>query len=264
MDEASQIIEQVKNESKEAEKTVDTTEEINNNDVDREETSDQDGDSKEFVPFPKKAKNAIARRDREIAKLRAQMRELQQAQQQPQTKPQNQPLDDNAPPSEENYGTYGEFLEAKVLYNMRQELAKNQQKQQQTQLTQQQQQFFAQKDEEIAAKVREHAKVLPDFQEVFEENVELLDYLPPAIQLAFYEADDAALAFYNLAKEGKLASMAQMSPYRASMEIAKAQNLQQRQRIQAPKPVQGVPGTGRGSKSLAQLSHEEIDRRFST
>ena len=151
-------------------------------------------------------------------------------------------------------------MRAVAKYDTKQELASRESKQKETHQTTQEQQWIAQREQAVAAKAQEFAKETPELLELVEEYGDVIDELPPQIQRVFLEAENAPLAFYNLAKEGKLESLASMSPARAAMEIGRAQT----QAPTKPKPVTNAPapmspakGTGASGKSLDRMSWEE-------
>lgn len=230
-----------------------------------EENPVEDGNKDGFEPFPKKAKNAIARRDREIAKLKAQMRTMQTEQQRVvQSQQQSPKQQSDGAPKESDFDNYTDFLRAQILHEVRQEMGASTKAQQEATQKQQQeaqqQQFIAQKTQDIAKQVQAHSKTIPDIAEVIDEYSDLLDYMPPEIEQVFFAADDTALAFYNIAKSGKLAEVMQMTPYRAAMEIAKAQMapIPTKQTVPPPLPINGAKGTGKATKSITQMSADEL------
>ena len=197
--------------------------------------------------WPSTARTAVRNRDRKIAKLHAELRELQSAQQQ---QPQSQPK--SGEPKEEDFDDYGSFLEAKILHKIQSE-NKGAQKQP-DQVDVQEQLYIAQKEQLVAQKSKEYAQTIPDYQEVMSENLEILDYLPPQVQRVFYDADDAALATYNMAKSGQLADLITATPVQAAMMIAQAQSI--KPHIPAPPPqpkhktMQGAKGTGKAGSTI--------------
>jgi len=206
------------------------------------------------APWPKKARNALSRRDKEIGRLRAQ---LQQLQAQREASPQVPKKSDK--PQEADFQTYGEYLKADALYDMRQELAKEKEASKNEELSAKEREWMAERDVEIGTKTQEYMKTIPDYAEVAQENADILSEMPPHIQKAFYEADDAPMAFYNLAKEGKLEALATMSPYRAAMEIARAEMKKPVIQVsKAPRPMQGATGKGPSSSSLDSKTPDEL------
>jgi hypothetical protein len=233
----------------EEDKELDTAE-------DSQDQTNKDEDDGDYEPFPKKAKNAISRRDKQIAKLRYELAEIKAKSDQAQDTAQK--VDDT--PNEDDFDTYGEYLEAKTLHKLRQEMALQNDSQKEQQLSAEQQHYVQVKSQEIATKAQEYSKTVSDFQEVMDQNAEILDFLPPHVEQAFYEADDAALAFYNLAKSGRLDELLQANTYKAAMMIGQAQGnpavIAKPKATQAPRPIRGVSGTGQTSPTLDQLSND--------
>lgn len=224
-------------------------------------------DESEDVPFPKKAVNAISRRDKQLVKMRADMAALQaevSKYRQPQAQPQQSPQSDNSAPKEEDFDDYGSYLEAKLLHKIKMEQSVQQKSQQDQQVQSQKQQWVQQREQEIAQKVETHKAEIPDFMQVIETNADIMDNLPEHVELAFLEADDAGLAYYNLAKEGKLEALLTMSPYRAAMEIALAQQKKPSlNRVSgAPSPIKPIAGRGSSTKAEGDLSGEELLKKY--
>ena len=229
--------------------------------------ADKAEDETDDVPFPKKAVNAISRRDKQLAKMRADMAALQaevSKYRQPQAQTQQAPQTDNSAPKEDDFDDYGSFLEAKLLHKIKMEQSVQQKSQQEQQFQTQKQQWVQQREVEISQKVEAHKAEIPDFMQVIEMNADIMDSLPEHIEQAFLEADDAGLAYYNLAKEGKLEALLTMSPYRAAMEIALAQTKKPTlNRVSgAPNPIKPVSGRGTSTKDTSDMSGEELLKKY--
>lgn len=234
------------------------------------EKPDQDQDLD--VPFPKKAVRAISRRDKKIEKLQAELAAYRAGQgniakanvQQPQaTQPKNQ--NNDQAPREEDFENYGDFVTARAEYNVLKKLKEQQEAGAKAMEAQQyqskMQEYIETRDEEIAEVAKTYISQIPDYQSVISEASDIVDTIPWEIQQLFYEADDAALAVYNLAKEGKLERLATMSPYKAAIEIDRAQQKkpQLKKVPSAPEPIKGMTGaSSSGSKTLDRMSGEEI------
>lgn len=214
----------------------------------------------EEQPWPKKAVNAMSRKDKQLGKLRGQN---QMYAQQLQAMEAELAKYKNAAPREEDFKdkTYGEFLEAQARYKVKQEQeAENKQRQSQQQ-TQQQQQFYAQREAHVAQQAQQFIAEFADAKQVLIENSDVIDDLPDHIQNAFLESDNAPLAFYTLAKEGNLERLAELSPLQAAIEIGKAIQRGSKPKppvTQAPKPLAAAKGTGNATKSLAEMSPKEL------
>jgi len=215
----------------------------------------------EDVPFPKKAVNAISRRDKQIKKMRDEMAAYKAELERFRQSQTSQPKVDDAP-KEESFNNYGDFLEAKILHKLQKEAAgKNEaQQKQQPEVSYEAQMWVEERRESVQEKASEYMQSIPDYKDVFMEYGSIADELPEHVQMAFLEADDAPLAFYNLAKEGRLESLATMSPYKAAMEIARAQKPvgAPKQTIsKAPAPISSAKGVS-GGRSDDELSGREL------
>ena len=208
-----------------------------------------DGDD---VEFPKKAVNALNRKNKQINKLRAQMRELEaKLNEAPEVKEQK----DINPDDFENYGDY---INAQVEALVEQRVGQSQNDMQKQQLKQQQEALKAQRDQYIVEQANEAAQTLTDLPQVWNENAAILDALPEQIADIFYSLDNAPAAIYTLAKEGKLQGLAYANPALAAYEIVNAQNKglellskPQKRVSQAPQPISKAKGTGSVKKQLS-------------
>lgn len=225
---------------------------------------DKDG----FVPFPKKAKEAIARRERQINKLRGEYQALQQQLQQMQQQVQPQQNSRDGYPREDDFSTFAEYREAVARHEVeskyKTEMQKMQEQYQQQQALAQQQAWLQERTEVVAEKAKEYEAKHPEVAHILNETIDIADTLPPHIQQAFFEADDAPLSWAVLAKEGRLEALADLSPSRAAMEIAKAE-IRGREWLKpktsnAPAPIKANKGTGGFSKQVDQMNPEELEK----
>ncbi len=226
------------------------------------------------VEFPKKAVNAISRRDKIIEKERANKAALQAERDALQAeiakiKSSNTQKggNDDGRPKEEDFDTFAEYLKADLLFelerNQATQRAESENSRKQEQLTQQQLAYNAQREQVIVAKGNEYVKSIPDFQSTLVENADIADEFPAHVVQAFYEADDGALAFYNLAKEGRLEELATMNPYKAAMEIARAESKKPvlNKITNAATPIAPVKGSGgAGSQNLGSMSYSDLKK----
>lgn len=217
----------------------------------------------EYVPFPKKAQNAISARDRKIGRLQARLRELEAKERSGAQAPAQKTEDQG--PQEKDFDTYGEYLEAKTLWKVEQRFAESKKADKEAatkqQFTEEQEHYINTRAQEVSKKSDEYSKTIQDFDEVQEQNLEVVASLPQEIKMLMLEADDPALAFYNLAKTGTLIDLADMPLHKAAMVIAKAQSQTiARQTTQAPKPLRGVTGAG-ASRSEDAMSGRELRKK---
>jgi DNA repair exonuclease SbcCD ATPase subunit len=217
---------------------------------DENQEADNDGDS---VEFPKKAVNALNRKNKQINKLRAQMRELE-------AKLNEAPTDVKAQTqiNPDDFDNYGDYINAQVESLVEQKTQQSQTDLQKQQLEQQKQALQSQRDQHIIEQAQEAAQVFSDLPQVWQSNAQLLDALPKEIADIFYNIDNAPAAVYMLAKEGKLESLLYTGPAIAAYEIVSAQNRglemlsKPQQRLsQAPSPISKARGTGSVKKQLS-------------
>lgn len=214
----------------------------------------------EEVVFPKKAVNALKRRDNAINRLKAEKRELEA--QIAQFRQQKPVKEESSAPNADDYDSFDDYLAALVDYRVK---GGNEQKKQEPQPTQedvQRQVYFQNRAQEVTKRSEELATILPDFAQVRDMNADVLDALPDSIVEAGLEADDFPLALYVLAKEGKLEALAQMSPIKAARELAlaetKGQQYLQRKQTKAPTPISGKVKPNPNNRGLESMSAEEL------
>jgi len=220
------------------------------------------------TPFPKKAVNALSRRDKQIARLRAEVDMLRKYAPQPQV--QQQPTN-NTPnqqaqgaPREEDFDNYGDYLKATIMHEIKDQLPKNNQP---TPEQLKQAQWVQERETSVAQKASEYIKVTPEFAEMVEEYGDVLDNASPAVERLFLELDDAPAAFYALAKEGMLERVAQMSPqmaasYLTQAEIRGKQMLQQKKTSGAPKPLSAARGTSKSTRDIASMDAKDLMKHW--
>ena len=226
-----------------------------------EESTPTETHEPEDVPFPKKAVNALSRRDKQIGKLQAQLAAERAEVAKYREQQIKSPADTS--PKEESFDNYGEYLKAIVRHEAQQELSQNSKKQEEQATTAQQEAWHAERTEYVTSKAQKAMETISDYKQLFMENSDILQSLPPHIERAFYELDSPELAFYALAKEGRLDAILDMSPVRAAAELGKAEirgeTLSKAKQItKAPSPIEGLKGTGSSTKSLDTMSSKEL------
>lgn len=219
-------------------------------------------------PWPKSAKNKVSRLERETRILRAReqehLAELVNYRKQIQQPQNNQPNKADGP-QEDQFDNYGDYLKAVARYEAKQELAQSQPKpQEQPQVSVQEQVWVAKREDAVAEQAKALLQTNPEYQQILNDNSDILDAMPPHIERVFLEADNAPLAFIALAEEGKLESLLSMSPARAAMEIAKAETrgeamVKAKKITSAPAPLSPNKGSGQVGKSLDAMSGKELN-----
>lgn len=212
-----------------------------------------------------KLRKVKSRDDRKIGKLTAlkyqqqkELEELRARVSNTQVQPQNPT--NTGEPKELDYTSYADYMRAVQKYDLKQEMSKFEGKQNQTQQTQAEQSRLTASLDEIGNAADKFIAEVPDAQEIFDECEDTLMAMPNEIKRVFLEAGPGAeLAVYNLAKQGKLADLADMSPARAAMEIGRAQiQVVTKPKTKAPTPLPVSRGSVAGGKKPEDLNGDEI------
>lgn len=211
--------------------------------------------------FPKKAVNALSRRDKQIGKLRAQLQQQQRENEQLKQKANpTKPEAKDSAPKEADFETYGDFLRAEARYAAKQEITERDT----TNIQERVKETESRLEIERAAKRTEVAetarKAHADFDTILNKAFENIKLAPHVIE-ALDESENGALVLYTLAKEGiELDELNEMSLPKVAMTIARTED-----KISAPKPklisnapapLASVKGTGVAGKTDDDLVNE--------
>lgn len=239
-----------------------------------EAASEQEGQESENAPTDEELKRLRARvtkQDRRIGQLTAQkhqaFEELQKLKSGNATPQQEKQIvqDNKGVPSklnQNNFQNYADYIEARAAeiadYKIDQKFAEHKGKEQQTRDLEQEQTWEAERSDIIDRQAEEFAKEQPEINTLFQENAELVKGFPKEIKHALLAADNAPLAFFNLAKEGKLEELGQMSLVDAKVEIRLAQLKQpEKPKTKAPAPLPASRGSVPASKPYDKYSPRE-------
>jgi hypothetical protein len=212
--------------------------------------------------WPKKAENALAREKGKAARLkferdqeRARVRELEQRLSQSSPLPKPVAPNDGAP-KESDFQSYADYLEARSDWKLEQKLVERDGKQQQSA---QYDAWVNQRSSAADVQAAELAKTAPDAFDVMADHEDTISDFSPQLKGLLLEADNTALAIYNLAKEGKLESLGNMSLAKAAMEIGRAQTqAPTKPQTKAPAPLPASRGSVAASKPLERMSPDEL------
>lgn len=235
------------------------------------EPKDKAAQSDDDRPWPKKAQNALSRRDKQIGQLRQRekqlLSELQRFQQQ--TSQSNQPGKESKAPKEEDFDNYGDYLKAAAKYEARQEFEQQYAEQQKT--TQQQQsaamrqQWFEEKSDAFSESLIKTMETDTELKTLFEQNADVIQQLPQHIEEMFLHLshEDATNAARALLKEDQLDALLSMPPALAAVFIGRAAErgaaIQKTKTIsKAPAPMNANRGVGSASKSVETMSADEL------
>ena len=228
---------------------VEASDETESDDA-QEEQSHEDQDPDVRI---KKMDNAIKRRDKKLAQSNARLRELEAklAEAQKPFEPKNVNPDD--------FETMDEYFKAQTEAAIENKFTQNNTDQQKAQLDAQKQQIIAERNEAIIEQANEVSQTLTDLPQVWRQNAAILNALPEQVTEMFYSLDNAPVAIYTLAKEGRLADLAYMNPHIAAQEIYSAQQrgaglLRPRTQQTAPEPMRSAKGGVKTTKDLSKGS----------
>lgn len=221
------------------------------------------GDPKVDDPWPKSARNAMSRRDKQLGRYKEQLSAYDKriADMQKQIEEFTQKSrPENKEPREEDFENYGDFLKAVAKYKPQEPKEQVDPKKIQEQAFHQarQQLYYNQRVEAVAQQAQKAMQEVPGLEQMLEEHSDVLDTFPPAVEMAFLEAENAPMAFLALAREGKLESLAHMTPTQAAYTIAQAQirgeQMAKASKVsKAPTPISGAKGVSPGIKGLPDL-----------
>lgn len=216
----------------------------------------------EHVPFPKKAVNAISRRDKEIAKLRSRIAGYESQTQQRSTSNSQTGHGESGEPNEDDYDTLADYLEARGAHKARQEQVQQVKQHQERQHQANYEAWRGERVHSLQTRAQEHARTVPDFHHTMTEYADILDSFPQHLQHAVLEAEDGLIGLYNLAKEGRLEELSSMSPTAAIYMLGRAsiKGLPQfKNASTAPRPPSyHVRGSGGGGKSPTDMTGQEL------
>lgn len=108
--------------------------------------------------------------------------------------------------------------------------------------------------QELANKEYEFASKAPDYERlVYLDHADLMGAMPEHIATALLEADDASLALYTLAKEGRLYDLEEMSPQRVAIEIGKAEE-RGKAYMQPAKTISSAPAPMKAARGNSTIN----------
>lgn len=247
------------------------------------EPNEEGQEKDDNVVFPKKAVNALSRRDKKIAKLNAELQEYRQkeaewqrGQQRGQQNLQQGNEDNQAikEPDLDDYDSFADYQKALTQFYVKQSQGalkqQSGQQQQQDQLTPQQVQqqvHYSQRAQHMDTIDADLSAKLPDYEQIKTEYSDVLAELPQHIAMAMLDAENGPLALYTLAREGKVEQLLTMSPTQAAAEMARAeirgQQYFNKQPSSAPAPIKGVKGNS-SRKNPDQMNDSEFDKWLNT
>lgn len=245
------------------ENTTETTEEATSSEPKPQKT-----------PWPKEAENALSRAKGNAARYKSQAQMAAQREKELLEKlakyeqahqPQQAKQATTGEPKEADYDNYHDYIRALNKWDneqiVEQKLTARETKAKESQETAQKEAWRDERKAVVADQTRELLAENKDILPLLQEYADFLDELPTVIDDLFLEAENGALAFLNLAREGKLEALLTMSPTRAAVEIDRAQRqttTPPNKVTNAPTPMSPAKGMAVVGKSLSQMSPKEV------
>lgn len=211
--------------------------------------------------FPRKAVNAISKRDKQIGKLRAEREALKREVE----ALRSRATDTTKVPKEDDFNQYTDYLKAQARHEAQQAVTENVLESKESQLKSLDVQERTTWEDERVNNAVETARSLkaqlPDLDKVYQENAHVFETFSDELGDMFLHLDNPALAMYNLVKDGKFDRLSGMPLHLAAFEImqAHAKKPQASNPVsQAPKPISAAKGSGTGQKSVSEMSYQEL------
>ena len=268
-DAVNEVVEEVEVEAETPEPVEEATDE-----VEEEAEAEESTEKKEDKPFPKKAVNALSKKEKTINKLKAKLdeqnkliAEFEAKRKDPESQPKIEQLD------ADKYETYDDYIKALVEQQTTTLNHKDRFEQEEATLNQQKnavhQEYIAAREDALAEQAQTMMAEIPDMTELLQSQGHAFDAMPDEVAQIFYEIDNAPAAAYVLAKEGKLERLGSLPVAVAAAEIVRAQDRfeqykpKAKQTTNAPAPIQAAKAKGGSpTKKLEDMSTEELLKKF--
>lgn len=232
------------------------------------ETKDEDAPAEQKTPKTyteediRKYERDLARENKRIAKRTAQY--YQEKGRADQLAQQIAELQKKAPqtvePDIKNYTDYNQYQKDLINYQIKQNAPAEKQAQP-AQDDLQKALWRQQRAPALVSQVQAASQTFPDIQQKMQANVQLLDSLPQHVQDAFLEADNGALAIYQLLEDGMVPHLTGMNADTVQALIERAEDKalsKQKPATKAPAPMTAARGTAPGSKSPETMTPDEL------
>lgn len=179
--------------------------------------------------------------------------------------PESKTTPDDGRPQEKDYGkdgkTWGDYARDLARFEAKQIADENKRTTQEQTSKDERQERIQERVEHAADNSVAAAKAFADFKQVENDNMDVIRSLPDTIKELLRESDNPAYAFYQLAKDGQLSDLADVSPAKAALMIARAEDkaLASKKPItKAPAPLSAAKGTAQGSKPITEFSPNDL------
>jgi hypothetical protein len=243
--------------------------------VENQEAQEEIAEPEDDTPFPKKAVNAISRREKKIEKLRAELEQVKAQLQQTTPKEQVSPVKEpdvqkkDTAPNPDDFESWDDYLQAKVEYGVAKALEAKTSQEKQSESFRKEKEYYDQRVKEFNFKEDEYYEKISDF-EVMSKRFEkdFAENLSLDVRRAIMDSEDGPLALYTLMKEGRIDELEDMDGRQALKFLAKAEvrgqkYIENTKKVSsAPRPIQSVKGTGTYQKDIMDMTPDEIVNKY--
>lgn len=216
------------------------------------------------TPFPKKAINALSRRDKKIGMLQQERAQLLQELERLRASSQGNVQKSDGPPKIEDFETFEEYNDAKMEYKLRNHAQESTKQLQEQQRTVQQQQWMAEQDEAMSSEIERIAAADPSVKQLIVENADVIQSFTPELNMVAYQLQANGInpveGCLQLAREGSLDRLLSVPPMAAAAMISSAVERAKsfRKPTKAPAPINGVSGAGAKGSRVESMSTQEL------
>lgn len=173
-------------------------------------------------------------------------------------------------PDEAKYDSYADFLQARAEWAAKNAVNEGQKAQVDERIKSledyKKSVWVQERGQQIAEAEKTIAAEYPDYDALQDAALPVVSQFPDQLKEAFLYIENAPLAFYNLAKSGRLEELAHLPIEVARVEIAQAQYRKPpapvRVASSAPMPMKSVSGKGTNQKSLDAMNPDEVLKHF--
>lgn len=230
------------------------------------ETPEQEEKRLTEAEWLRKERNTVSRRDKQIAKLRAQYEATQAELERFRAQPVQQQPTELTEPKESDFQNYHEYIRALERFDRAKDIKalKEELSAKDTHSVQEyrQRQWEAERNAALDKAGEEYAKQVPNFAEMVAQNASIIQSFPDAIKRVIKEVEpqDVVKAFHAMVENDTLEDLADMTPVQAAAAIVRAASMPQKPApvTRAPAPMAPARGTSQAHKTLNRMSPAEL------
>lgn len=235
------------------------------NESESEDQAKAEPEQKEDL-WPKKAINALSRKDKQLGKARAELfaerQKLSDLEEKLRGYTETSKKSEGAP-QPGNFQTYEEYIEALTDYKLENRLSERDKKSSEQSKQTAEKVRLSEREDHVNENASKAKEAFQDFEAVMQQNASDLGDIAPHVRQAILDADNGAFALYALLKEGTLGDLNEMPNHKVVATITRMEDraiaMSKNKAVsKAPAPMSSNKGTSPGSKSLESLSGDDL------